>query len=797
MRPFSRLLHAVLVAALVLSPVSAFASTRYQITGISFSNATDGFMVGGYSAGGVSTGFISQTSDGGLSWKAVAAPGNWMRGVGAFGPAAWSVEEFGKRPFKISSGPSFAPSSGSVSGDIRLRDAAVLAGGSRVAVVGRRVGSSGADGGLISISGNSGATWTDAYTGPRKPPPSSFEPPPPVYAEVVAIDSEPTGTVAFAVGNDYADVAMTVHSKAFFLRSADGGLTWSSLTTPSTAGKTVYDVATVDGNVAFVTGASRMLFRTIDGGATWTGSATHVPLDFGSAVTSMQGFAIDALDANTVLIAGQDGKIAWSTNAMSTAASSWRFRNVPGRPELHGVKMLSATEWIVVGNNETIYRTMDAGATWTGTTGLKAPRTTDLSASTTAPVSGKADDFDAASGFNGVGVTRVEVSVQNPEGKYLASLNPATWQTAKAWLPAQTSNGWADWTFDWRLPNGNGGYYVTARAIDALGSAGSSSWGEPAVPPVDPVIELAGDNRYETAIKISQLAFPDGAGTAVLATGDNWPDALGGTGLAGALDGPVLLTRAGALPSTVLAEIGRLKSTRIIIVGGEAAVGKAVEDALKAKGLVVERIAGSNRYETADKIAVRVKSELGSSFTGRAFVATGKNFPDALAAAPVAAAAGMPLYLADPATGLSDATKAAMSGVTEVAILGGVTVVTPATESYLKGRFGSGKVERLAGSDRFATSVEVAKYAVAKRGHVYDRVGIATGANFPDALAGGVLQGKVGSVMLLTPGTQLAPAVRTALEGNALNIDSVTFFGGSTAVSSSVRNEVKAAAGIK
>jgi hypothetical protein len=88
------------------------------------------------------------------------------------------------------------------------------------------------------------------------------------------------------------------------------------------------------------------------------------------------------------------------------------------------------------------------------------------------------------------------------------------------------------------------------------------------------------------------------------------------------------------------------------------------------------------------------------------------------------------------------------------------------------------------------TAVAIASYGVTSAGHVWDRVGIATGEDYPDALAGGVLQGKVGSVMLLTTPTNLHTDTVTALSTNAGAIDTVTFFGGTGAVSTSVRTAV-------
>ncbi len=340
-----------------------------------------------------------------------------------------------------------------------------------------------------------------------------------------------------------------------------------------------------------------------------------------------------------------------------------------------------------------------------------------------------------------------------------------------------------------------GTYYVD---VCRYGGAGTYTltWSIDGESPGVGVIAVAGTDRIGTAIEGSKLAYPTGADTVVIATALNWPDALGGSALAGVLDAPILLTYPGALPSTVLDEIRRLGADEAVILGGEGAVSLTVETALKnelgtASG-VVTRIAGGNRYTTADAVATEVMDILGAAYDGVALVATGGDFPDALAAAPLAAANGWPLFLANPASGLSAASKAAMSRVESVLILGGTGAVSVATESYLNTTYGDADVDRLAGGNRYSTAVDIASYGVTHAGLSWDRVGIATGENYPDALAGGVLQGKVGSVMLLTPSTTLSLDAAAALTTHKGEINTVTFFGGEGAVYPAVRTAVSA-----
>ncbi|PKQ10055.1 MAG: hypothetical protein CVT69_01720 [Actinobacteria bacterium HGW-Actinobacteria-9] len=286
-------------------------------------------------------------------------------------------------------------------------------------------------------------------------------------------------------------------------------------------------------------------------------------------------------------------------------------------------------------------------------------------------------------------------------------------------------------------------------------------------------IPFAGADRFATAVAISEEAFPAGADTVVIATARNWPDALGGTALAGAIGCPVLLTDTNTLPESVLDEIDRLGATSAIILGGTSAVGENVEAALETafgeEG--VDRLAGASRYETADIVAAATIAILDVDYDGTAFVTTGRNFPDALAAAPLAAAQGWPLFLAHPTAGLSDDTKLAMIDVDTALILGGTSAVATTVEDELVDELGE-------------------TYAVEEAGHTWNYVAIATGTNFPDALAGGVLQGQSNSVMLLTTKDTLAPATGAALSANKLEITTVRFLGGTNAVAQSVRDAV-------
>lgn len=308
-------------------------------------------------------------------------------------------------------------------------------------------------------------------------------------------------------------------------------------------------------------------------------------------------------------------------------------------------------------------------------------------------------------------------------------------------------------------------------------------------------VEVAGDTRYATAVESSKLAFESGAANLVIASGENWPDAVTASSLAGRLRAPLLLTRRDSLPAVIASEISRLGSQNVIVIGGEASVSAAVMDELTA--LVgeggVRRVCGENRYETAYAVAREVVRLAADSYDGRVFVATGETFADALAVAPLASVSGRPIFLAAP--GMSDALFEEMMnrGAGEVVILGGTGSVGADLESKLASVLGSGNVKRIAGSDRYATAVAIAEYSIARGGFGWDGVGIATGTDFPDALAGGTTLGARGSVLLLTRQTGLSAPTAAALSANKADIHTVLFFGDTHTLDDSIRSSVEKA----
>lgn len=312
---------------------------------------------------------------------------------------------------------------------------------------------------------------------------------------------------------------------------------------------------------------------------------------------------------------------------------------------------------------------------------------------------------------------------------------------------------------------------------------------------------IEGTDRYKTAIDAALEAYPDGIEgadyegykTVVVATGDNWPDALGAASLAGALGGPILLTKTGSLPAAVATEIGRLGADRAIIVGGEGAVSAGVMSAIDGLAGIteVERIGGADRYATARNVAARAVEAQGDRYGGEAMVTTGLNFPDALAASPVAAHTGWPIYLMGRASSdIATADQMSLDGATgHVYLLGGTGALPDSVKTTIVTRAGVDPtdIERLDGLNRYETAARIAQTGIDDAGLAWDGVALATGENFPDALAGGVMQGRLGSVVLLTPSNSLHASVAAKLTANKAVIDELRYLGGFGALSQAAR----------
>ena len=173
-----------------------------------------------------------------------------------------------------------------------------------------------------------------------------------------------------------------------------------------------------------------------------------------------------------------------------------------------------------------------------------------------------------------------------------------------------------------------------------------------------PVVEasrISGDDRYETAVQVALRTFPDGADQALLATGQNFPDALMASSIAGLRPMPILLTGPETLHDATAGAIRELGVQRVLILGDTTVVGRQVEEQLAEMGADTVRFGGATRYDTQE--SAYSSGDHGFAMDGpgdppgmvdgqsTALLVSGEDFPDALAAGPVAYAERLPLLL--------------------------------------------------------------------------------------------------------------------------------------------------------
>ncbi len=290
---------------------------------------------------------------------------------------------------------------------------------------------------------------------------------------------------------------------------------------------------------------------------------------------------------------------------------------------------------------------------------------------------------------------------------------------------------------------------------------------------------LAGNNRYETAVKVSEKW--EKADNVVLVNALAMADALAATPLAKLKDAPILLTDAGELTKATKERIEKLGAKNVFVVGGEGVVSKAVVAELEKAGLKVERISGVDRFETSAKVAKELDAK-------KVAVVNGLNgrLADALSVAAPAAENNMAILLTNGKDlgAVKDAAKDK-----EAVVVGGSAVVADSIKSDLK-------AERLGGANRNETNAEVMKkfYGDKQVKSVYvAKDGAAQENQLVDALAAGPVAGKEGAPIVLA-GSKLADGQKKFLEGQG-EVATVYEVGGG--INTSTVKDLMTALGVK
>ncbi|WP_432574695.1 cell wall-binding repeat-containing protein [Kineococcus sp. SYSU DK005] len=308
------------------------------------------------------------------------------------------------------------------------------------------------------------------------------------------------------------------------------------------------------------------------------------------------------------------------------------------------------------------------------------------------------------------------------------------------------------------------------------------------------VSRVAGADRVATAIAAAASFSGQQADAVVLTRSDTYADALAGAPLASDKAGPLLMTSRTALQpevSTAIRDVLRPGGT-VYLLGSTSALSAEVESAVRALGFPVQRVQGADRFGTAVEIAKLLPQASAVS------VVTGWNYPDGLSAG---ALMGVVNEVTNHSVGAVLLTEGNTLGAATAGYLAGRSFNTKIAIGGLASVAVEGQPgwARLAGGDRYETSALIAQQFTST-GFFEDAtttVGVATGENWPDALAGAGLLAYGGGPMVLTRPGDLPAASREALtslqadaRAQGTEVDEVLVFGDERAVSAGVAGAV-------
>jgi len=280
---------------------------------------------------------------------------------------------------------------------------------------------------------------------------------------------------------------------------------------------------------------------------------------------------------------------------------------------------------------------------------------------------------------------------------------------------------------------------------------------------------LAGQTRYETASAIAKQGSQ--SDYAILAYGENYPDALASTPLAKKYNAPILLTTSNSLPACTKQALIDLQTKNVIVVGGTGVISSSIDIELQSMGINVTRIFGNDKYETAIKIAQQITT------SSELFVCSSEDYPDALSVAPIAALKQIPIILV-PRDYLPDSVKSYLSSVniSKTYVIGYSDVIDDSVINQFSNS------ERILGSDKYNRNIAVNQKFNTEFSP--DRICLATGEGFADALTGSAYAAKISSPIILI-NNATPENTKSYYQQRLANASNVSIFGGTAAVSDS------------
>lgn len=249
-----------------------------------------------------------------------------------------------------------------------------------------------------------------------------------------------------------------------------------------------------------------------------------------------------------------------------------------------------------------------------------------------------------------------------------------------------------------------------------------------------------GENRAKTAVNVQRHYFAN-TNKVILVNDNAYPDAISATNVSMGKY-PLLYTGKNSLSIETKSALDKMFLDEIYLMGGVNTISKKVENKLRKNfpHAKITRIMGNNRYDTSAESA-RTRAN-----TTNLIFAAGTNYADALYATSLAAHQKAPILLVSN-EGLTQSTRKfiqSIGNIDSVTIVGGEISVNQSVKKQIE-NLTKKSVTRLAGVDRYESSVEVAKRVNANPAEVITT----SGEVFADALVSSTVAQKIKAPILL------------------------------------------------
>lgn len=302
-------------------------------------------------------------------------------------------------------------------------------------------------------------------------------------------------------------------------------------------------------------------------------------------------------------------------------------------------------------------------------------------------------------------------------------------------------------------------------------------------------------NRFETAKKIKEKEFKN-AETAVIVNSNEFSDSISATNISNGKS-PILYTDSNKLDNLTKEALNGIK--KVYITGGEKTISSKVVKELNGLGIEVIRVKGKDRYDVNAKSATT--SHPVSNKKQNVVIASGENFADSISSTSLAKKKNAPVLLVKKnevpksiKEYLNSFRKKGLLG--DITIVGGENSVSKIVENELSKL---AKVTRIAGDDRYQTSVKVAKHV----GVNSERTIVASGEKFVDVLAASPVAQKYNAPIVLVKkmdvprnedyktNEQKSNSVESFFKQNKSKIMHTMVFGGKNTIDNFVVNGIK------